>query len=308
MTTRHIQKPWAAVLLAFALISPGPALADTVLWMGGTGGTIARFIPPELFGTPADFLGGAYRDDTFEVVPYPSSLWPITGLFDPTMGQSIAVGVDALKSAVHATGHTNSEPMVIAGVSQGAMVVQQAQAELNDDPTVASDTTFILIADPNRGVFNGWSGAYIPVADYIPRPLSETRFNTVIVTNQYDGFAQPINRPWNLLTDLNAVMGTAYVHPTAHNTDLSAVPESDIIIQTNSQGGTTTSYFVPTEHLPLTMPLRSLGVPDKTVDAIDAALRPAIDAGYQPLPSLAKRSPATPDPRRAKSHDMHGRS
>ena len=43
-------------------------------------------------------------------------------------------------------------PLVVIGTSQGAMVVQQAEADLNNDPRVSSDTTFILIADPNLGV------------------------------------------------------------------------------------------------------------------------------------------------------------
>jgi hypothetical protein len=144
---------------------------------------------------------------------------------------------------------------------------------------ISAETTFMMVARPIIGIF-----------DYTPRPLPETRFNTVVVINQYDGFADPIRRPWNLLTVVNAVMALAYVHPFAQNSDLSTVPLENITITTNSQGGTTTTYFVPTPQLPLTMPLRQLWMPHQIVDTIDNALRPIIDAGYKPIPSISERA------------------
>jgi hypothetical protein len=84
-----------------------------------------------------------------------------------------------------------------------------------------------------------------------------------------------------LLTDLNALMALAYVHPFAQNADLSAVPPENIHTTANGQNGTTTIYRVPTRQLPLTMPLRQLGVPETVVDGVDSLLRPIIDQGYQ---------------------------
>lgn len=272
----------AGVAVTVALTVSPVADADTVLWMGGTSGSLGALLPPEKFGTPETFLAGAFLDDTFTVVPYPAGLWPVTGLHDPTLGDSVGIGTASLTTAARST----PGPLVLAGVSQGAMVVQQAEAELNDDPAVPSDTTFILIADPNLGVGKGLYGRYVPIIDYTPRPVVDTRFTTIIVTSQYDGFGEPIANPRNLLTVVNAVMGTAFVHPFAQNSDLAAVPAGNITTEVNSQGGTTTSYLVPTEQLPLTTPLRKLGVSGAVVDAIDAALRPIIDAGYV--------SPSTP--------------
>ncbi|MGI9126189.1 MAG: PE-PPE domain-containing protein, partial [Mycobacterium sp.] len=73
------------------------------------------------------------------------------------------------------------------------------------------------------------------------------------------------------------------VRPYAQDADLSTVPAQNITTTTNGQGGTTTTYLVPTEQLPLTMPLRQLGVPSGWVDSLDDGLRPIIDAGYKPL-------------------------
>ncbi len=281
----------AAAVLAGALLgATPPATAETVLWMGGTGGSLGALLPPDHFGTPATFLGGAFADRQFTVVGYPSAFWPITGLHDLTLGQSIDIGTANLEAAAHST----PGPLVLAGVSQGAMAVQQAEADLNGDTAIPSGTVFILIADPNLGVGRGRYGVHVPVLDYTPRPMLDSRFVTIVVTNQYDGFGDPIANPHNLLTVLNAFMGIAYVHPWAQNSDLAAVPKSNITTTVNSQGGTTTSYLVPTQQLPLTRPLRKLGVPDAVVNRIDAVLRPIIDAGYAPwsapAPAPARRT------------------
>lgn len=283
-----------AALFAVAAIGvAAPADATSMLWVGGTSGSLGRLVPAGTFGTFDDLLGGAYQDAQTTTIDYPGSLWPITGLLDPTLGSSVHTGTTRLDKAA---GNTQG-PLVVIGTSQGAMVVQQAEADLNNDPRVSSDTTFILIANPNLGVGRHLYGLHIPGLDYTPAPLPETRFNTIVVINQYDGFADPIARPWNLLTDLNALMGIVYVHPYAQNSDLSSVPAEDITVTTNSQHGTTTVYHVPTEHLPLTMPLRQLGVSSEIVDDIDSALRPVIDRGYQDVgaqPLSAKRSGVRP--------------
>jgi hypothetical protein len=270
-----------SVIFATALTTAPAAQSDTLLLAGGTSGTLGKLLPAGLFGDAESFLGGAYKDDTFSVLDYPASLWPVTGLLDPTLGASIRIGTANLAALARST----PGPISVSGISQGSLVVQQTQEILNADPMISADTTFIMIANPNLGTARGLYGIYIPILNYTPRPLPETRFNTVVVTNQYDGFADPIRRPWNLLTVVNALMALAYVHPFAQNSDLSTVPLENITITTNSQGGTTTTYFVPTPQLPLTMPLRQLRVPDRIVDTIDDALRPIIDAGYKPIPS-----------------------
>jgi hypothetical protein len=283
---RHI---WGLVslVLAACIAWAVPANATNVLWVGGTTGSLGRLIPVGTLGSTGQLLGGAYKNDHLTTIDYPASLWPVTGLLDPTLGQSVGIGTSRLEAAAKNT----SAPLVIIGTSQGAMVVQQAEIDLNSDPSVPSNTTFILIADPNFGLLRTLQGVYVPGFDYTPAPLPETRFNTIVVINQYDGFADPIKRPWNLLTDLNAVMGIAYVHAFAQNTDLSTVPAGNI---TTTQNGKTTIYHVPTKQLPLTMPLRQLGVPDAIVDGIDAQLRPIIDEGYvDPAPRHSIPGPRT---------------
>ena len=303
----------AALFAAAAISVAAPANATSMLWVGGTSGSLGRLVPAGTFGTFDNLLGGAYKDARTTTIDYPGSLWPITGLLDPTLGSSVRTGTTRLDKAA---GNTRGPlPLVVIGTSQGAMVVQQAEADLNNDARVPSDTTFILIADPNLGIGRALYGVHIPVVNYTPTALPETRFNTIVVINQYDGFADRITRPWNLLTDLNALMGIVYVHPYAQNTDLSTVPAEDITTTTNDQRGTTTVYPVPTEHLPLTMPLRQLGIPGKIVDHIDSTLRPTIDRGYRELganPLSAKHSgvhrPSVAAAGESKAPDRSGRS
>ena len=284
----------ATVAIAFGLAPY--ACSATVLFAGGTGGSLGKLFPDNLFGTRDSFLGGAYKNDPFVVLDYPNSLWPVTGPFDLTLGKSVEIGTTNLVALAKAT----PGPLVLSGTSQGAMVLQQAEAVLNADPAIPSDTTFIIIADPNLGLARSLYGVHVPILNYIPRPLPDTRFHTVVVINQYDGWADPITRPWNLLTVANGLMGLVYVHPYAQNSDLSTVLEQDITTTTNGQGGTVTTYFVRTEQLPLTVPLRQLRVPAAIVDRIDYALRPIIDAGYAPrahYPRAASASPAVRTPR-----------
>ena len=288
------------VLIVSVMIACGFAPcagSTTVLFAGGTGGTLGKLFPDDLFGTKDSFLGGAYKNDAFTVLDYPNSLWPITGPFDPTLGKSVETGITNLVALAKAT----PGPLVLSGASQGAMVIQQAEAVLDADPAIPSDTTFIIIADPNLGLARSLYGVHVPILNYTPQPLPDTRFNTVVVTDQYDGWADPITKPWNLLTVANALMGLVYVHPYAQNSDLSAVQEEDITTATNSQGGTVTTYFVRTEQLPLTMPLRQLRVPAVIVDGIDNALRPIIDAGYAPKAHDRPTAPTAPAVRTPRS-------
>jgi hypothetical protein len=276
----------AAALPVISLVLAAPATATTILYAGGTTGTLGQLVPSGAFGTTSDLLGGMFGDDQVTSIDYPASLWPVTGVFDPTLGSSIASGVAVLKTAVAAS----TGPLVVVGTSQGAIVVQQVVADLNSDPNVSSDTTFILIADPDLGLLHQSDGVDIPILDYVPASLAESRFHIVVVINQYDGFADPPTNPSNLLAGLNALMGIAYIHPFAQNTDLSTVPEDHITTTTNSLGGTTTIYFVPSRGLPLTMPLRQIGISAAFVDAIDERLRPLVDAGYEAAPGSSPAS------------------
>lgn len=144
-----------------------PANATTVLWVGGTKGTFGELVPDGAFGGSSDLLGGVYKNDPMTTIDYPGSIWPVTGPLDPTLGKSVAIGTTMLETTAKST----AGPMVMVGTSQGAMVVQRAEVDLNNDPSVPSDTTFILIADPNFGLARTLQGVFVPFLTTHPRRI-----------------------------------------------------------------------------------------------------------------------------------------
>jgi hypothetical protein len=114
--------------------------------------------------------------------------------------------------------------------------------------------------------------------------VPETPYETVLVTGEYDGWSDFPDRPWNLISLANALIGTAYVHGGYEmipgGLDISDLPARNVSVTTNSLGGRTTSYLIPTERLPLVQPLRDIGVPEPFVAGLEASLKPIVDAGY----------------------------
>lgn len=212
----------------------------------------------------------------------PAKLFPGKGADSPTVGESVDVGTRNLDAAIRGTGG----PLVAMGLSEGTFVVDEEQTRLAADPDAPPPDrlSFIVFGDPFRGMFHQLkipAGTYIPVEDYTMPPTVESQYDTTIVTAEYDGiggdFPDDLS---NILSVLNALIGGLTHHTYAAFTSPSDVPPECIRTTINSRGATTTSYLVPAKQLPLTLPLRALGVPDATVDQIDQMLRPIINAGY----------------------------
>jgi len=267
-----------ALVVACAVVGAPVAQADTAFFLAGTD-PIPLIPPPQpTHAQLAAVLGGRFSSDTLVNVNYPASVWPLT--FDrPTMGRSIQIGAQMTEDLLD----TTVGPKTVAGWSQGAMVEDQVERDLTTDPNrpSASEVTFVLNGDPTRpgGLFSYLpAGTTIPVLNVTVSTPPESPYHTIVLVQQYDGAADFPDRPWNLLADANAVMGFLYLHvlPNGYR----AIPATGGTTTTNDRGGTTTTYLLPTSHLPLTEPLRALGIPAAAVDRIDASLRPMVDAGY----------------------------
>ena len=144
-------------------------------------------------------------------------LWKLSGLFDLTFDQSVQAGVADLEAAM--ADHGNDH-LVIYGYSQGAIIANVEKRKLAEQypaGTEAPDIDFVLSGDPNLpngGLPARFPGLYIPILDWSfngPEP-TDTQFDTVVITRQYDGFADFPLYPLNLIADLNAVLGIVYVH------------------------------------------------------------------------------------------------
>lgn len=242
--------------------------------------------------TPNLQIGAGFHPGTDSVeIHYPG------GLFPPgTIGDHIQTGTDNLDAAIRvATG-----PLVIVGQSEGTVVIDDTRARLENDPNAppADRLSFLMFNQPMRGLARTVlpDGFHIPIMDVTVTAPVESRYDTTVVTHEYDFFGDFPDRPWNLLALINSATGFLFLHQIGH--DIPAdIPPENITTTVNSKGATDTTYFVPSSGLPLTEVLRIVGVPDRAVDVLDAAIRPRIDAGYS-------RNDKPGDPRPYLSHGV----
>lgn len=220
-----------------------------------------------------DIGKGFFPNATPSIVAYPASIF---------LRGSIAKHVDQGATNLEAAFRAHPGPSILVGQSEGAVSIDIEQARLENDPTApaADQLVFSVFSDPMRGIMNTLfkDGTKIPLIGLVAQTPVESRYDTVVVTNEYDLWSDFPNRPWNVLALINALSGATLTHARASDAP-SDVPAGNITVTTNSLGGKTTSYLVPAQQLPLTAPLR-LVLPGKLVDAIDKAVKPAIDSAY----------------------------
>ena len=133
---------------------------------------------------------------------------------------------------------------------------------------------------PNGGLLARFPGLYIPILDLSfngPAP-TDTQFDTVVITRQYEGVADFPLYPINVISVLNAVLGAVYVHPYAFDVSLPADPTKSPAYQ--GTHGDTSYYFFETQDLPLFGPLRTLGVPEPVIDVVEPFFREIVELGY----------------------------
>jgi hypothetical protein len=225
--------------------------------------------------------GNWFPGSTPEVVKYPATAGLLSGFFKPTADQSIAIGQKALNTDIlNAT--SNGQTVVVAGESLGSMTIDREEAYLATQPNAPSpnQVTFVEFSNPERGLADTYlpAGAHVPPLGYTVENPPATPYNTTIVYHQYEGFANPPDRPWNLLADANAVMGVNHYHlDTEFSSQDQVVTVSSV---TNSAGGITTTYMVPATILPLLLPLQTFGVPAPIIDHLNTVLTPVVNQGY----------------------------
>jgi hypothetical protein len=216
------------------------------------------------------------------VVKYPATAGLLSGFFKPTADQSMAIGQQVLNTDILNATTSPDQKVVVAGESLGAMVIDREEAYLAADPNAPSpdQLSFIEFSNPERGLANTYlpAGIHVPFLGYTTENPPVSQYDTTIVYHQYDGFADPPDRPWNLLADANAFAGINHYHLYTEFTSQTQVVEVSSV--TNSLGGTTTTYVVPATTLPLLMPLQTFGVPAPIVDHLNSVLTPMVNQGY----------------------------
>jgi hypothetical protein len=272
----------AAVAVAgtAGLVFTPSAGADTALWVRGAS-VVEIPIVEVLARVPA-----GYR---LQQVDYPAGLWPWTGLDTATGAHSIAVGVPALDQAIRAV--PGQGRTLVIGESLGSLVVDQQLRDLAARPDAPDPAAvrFEVIAAPGRP---GGLLSYLPVGSYEPltgtriKPVPETPYDVTVIKLQYDAIASWPDRPWHLLSVLNAVAGGVFYHGTDHYGNAAQdvingrVSPEHISTAVNSQGGVTTTYTVQ-QNPALLHPLEPIF--PEAVAAVNKVLAPIINLGYSEL-------------------------
>jgi hypothetical protein len=245
----------------------------------------------------ANVLGGVFGSYQRHNIPWPEQVRPITGLSSLTLGQSIDQGVTTLDAAIGSSLAKlgAGEHVTVVGLSAGALVVDEELRRLAADPNAPDKSllTFVVAGDSSRMLFN--KNRYDAILGYKYTPPVDTKYDTTVVTAEYDGFADFPDRPSNVVAVANSLAGMIVQHVPHMLTGLSTVPASNISVTTNPLGGVTTSYLVPATRLPLVQLIPALARQEaqlkKIVDA--AYLRNDGKSATGATPAAAATSPST---------------
>jgi hypothetical protein len=267
----------AALLGATPTVTSAPALMAEVHYLPAT--RYGDFRPEAEYVAWANVMiaGGGVTGGTPDYVDYPASFWPLSygGLSDPTFDSSVNTGVANLTAAHPENGD------VVFGYSQGAVVASKYKAT---NPN--TNLTYVLVENPNRaggGILERFAGLHIPILDVsFDGATVDNGAPTVDISRQYDGWSDFPKYPLNLLATANAIAGIVYLHSQVQN-----ITDPDVLTALKESGdptyyqvhGNTTYYLIPTEELPILMPLNGI-VPTPILDALDAPLRAIIEQGY----------------------------
>lgn len=226
---------------------------------------------------------------TSMALDYPAQLGPLWGVGALTGDQSTTIGQQNLHAAILAE-LAKGQKVYVAGGSMGTLVIDREIAYLETlaSPPPADAITFYIFGGESRGFGKTYApGATLPIVGTTLLQVPETRYNTVLVYSQWDGWANPPDRPWNVLAVLNAVMGVFLTTDEGndHSEVMNSSPADAVLVSetTNSLGGKTSTYMIPTTDLPITRPLRMLGVPKSIVDTVNSWLLPIIARGYSSM-------------------------
>lgn len=267
------------------VIPPFPANEVSII-MGGTGVPIPT---PNLL-----FKANELYIRTTSVLPpiglvTPEELYPLTGVKSMILDRSVAQGLTILDQAIRAQinppNPSDSKSVTVFGVSQSAVIASLEMQKLMAEGAPFTDKlNFVLTGNemnPNGGMlarFPNLAISSLGLTFYGPTP-PDTPYNTAIYTLEYDGFADFPRYPINVISDLNAVFGIIYTHPNYFSISVDQVDHA-IQLQPSVQRNTY-YYIIPTEHLPLLEPLRSIPViGNPLANLIEPDLRVIVNLGY----------------------------
>lgn len=272
-----------------ATAAPIPWVPNLVsLVMGGTGVPIpsSQFLENAL-----KYIGGPLN--RLQGLNSPEQLYPLTGVRSMYFNASVNEGLTILDNAVYAQLQIPNNTVTVFGISQSAVIsslyMRNLAAGLTNFGIQPPDNTqlnFVLAANemnPNGGLLSRFPGLHMPSLglDFYGSTPSDTIYPVRSYVQEYDGFADFPKYPLNIISDLNAIAGIIYVHPTYMGLPQSAIDNAIQLTPSLGYTGNTEYYMIPTEHLPLLQPLRAIpGIGNPLANLLEPNTRVLVNLGY----------------------------
>jgi PE-PPE domain/PE family len=271
----------AAVPATLALADPA---VDVAIVIGGSGNPVPDMA--YINGVLKWATQGGFTWGSVQALFTPEGLYPLTGVRSLPLNISVTQGVQILDAAIKqqiAAGNI----VLVQSYSQSSIIasIEMQQLLAGANPPPSSQLYFNLLADPmnpNGGLLERFAGLFLPSLglDFYGATPANTPWTTNIFSLEYDGFADFPQYPIDVLSDLNAVAGIAFVHPTYPKIDPSTISFVQLPVQSTYTGHTT--YFMGmTPNLPLLDPLRYVPfVGNPLADLLQPDLTYLVNWGY----------------------------
>lgn len=307
--TTSIAVVGASLIVATPAAVPSPGTQFQTLQLTGSG-TDMIDAPNHLVGlivggsgTPIPQLAGDYVADANELyiqrilpgaepegVFTPEGASPIyTGVQSLPIDTSIAQGQYMLNTYITQNVDAGNT-VAVYGESQSAMISSQVMTELQQEGVKADAVKFVLVGDVDNPD-GGWGArvdtsfpAFTTTFD-VSTP-SDTPYDTSIYIQEYDGFSDLPKYPLNIISDLNALLGIEFVHPTYRNLTTAELDDAIKLPTTPGYDGVTDYYMIPMSdsphtYIPLLVPLAGIPVVGKPLaDLLQPVLTQIVNLGY----------------------------
>ncbi len=269
----------------FKATVPTPMSGANIALVMGPSGTP---IPPLSYLNAIDqlFVQHIHTGFISQALNLPDELYPSSGVHNLPLDTSVAQGLTILDNAIRQQISAGNN-LVIFGYSQSSTIATLEMRQLAMLPAAIRPPTdqlsFLLVADPNNpngGLFERFTGLRFPSLDItFTGATPDNLYPTTIYTREYDGWADFPRYPINMVSDLNSLLGVAFLH--GGYADLTSTQVNSAIALA-TDGPTNTQYFmIPTEHLPLLNLVRDIPVVGNPIaDLVEPDLRVIVNLGY----------------------------
>ncbi|MCV7146764.1 PE family protein [Mycobacterium riyadhense] len=232
------------------------------------------------------YIAPYFTASNLQVLSTPEGLYPITGIKDLTLNISVARGLQILDGAIHEEIAKGNTPINVFGYSQAAILGALELPKLQAEGVPTSDVNFVFVGNemtPNGGMLARFPGLSLPSLGitFYGGMDANTGYTVENYTLEYDGFADFPQYPINILADLNAFAGIAFVHTTYLEIPQSQIDSAVVLPTSPGYSGGTTYYMIPTKNLPLLEPVRWIPwIGNPLADLVQPNLRYLVNWGY----------------------------